>query len=103
MKKWYFLPGIPPLRTAVPYRYRGKRMDRFPVSRWEQARVEPIYECLPGFSADLRRFKRFAQWPAEARGYVRRIEELLEVPVALVSMGRSREETIVLDKRFSWV
>jgi adenylosuccinate synthase len=61
--------------------------------------VEPIYEELPGWAEEIDRCNRFDQLPLNAQRYVRRLEELLAVPVGLVSVGRRREQTILLAKR----
>ncbi|OGR89386.1 MAG: adenylosuccinate synthase [Elusimicrobia bacterium RIFCSPLOWO2_01_FULL_59_12] len=96
------LEGTHPLRIAVAYRVGNKRLKEFPNDRQMQAEAEPVYEEMPGFHGSIRGMKRYAQLPANARAYVRRLEQLVGAPFAMISLGRSREETIILDSKFPW-
>ncbi|MBI5631409.1 MAG: adenylosuccinate synthase [Elusimicrobia bacterium] len=95
MTKLDTLANIHPLKVCVAYRYRGQRLAEFPISRRAQLEVEPVYETFPGFSGDVSRARSFGVLPPSARDYVQRIEKWLGVPVAIVSVGQSREQTIV--------
>ena len=68
-----------------------------------QMRVKPIYKNFPGFKGDLRSFKTYAKFPKAAREFVAALEKAIGAECALVSMGKSRDETLVLDKKFSWL
>ena len=102
MTKLDTLANIHPIKVCVAYRYQGKRLDVFPVSRRAQLDVEPVYQTFPGFSGDLSGAKRMSDLPVSARGYVEQVERWLKVPVSIVSVGQSRDQTIVRDKRFIW-
>ncbi|MDD5657485.1 MAG: adenylosuccinate synthetase, partial [Elusimicrobia bacterium] len=90
------LSGMGPIRVCVAYRRGGRLLRDFPASRRDQELAVPVYRELPGFTGDLSGARRLAQLPAAARSYVRWIESQLSCPVALVSVGRSREQSIVL-------
>jgi adenylosuccinate synthase len=82
------------VRVAVAYSLRGRRMEVCPDDVEELAAAEPVYETLPGWRTDIRAVTDFDRLPVQARAYVRRLEELLGVPIALISTGARREETI---------
>jgi adenylosuccinate synthase len=88
------------IRIATAYRIDGKVTDEFPMTLGEVARAEPIYETHEGWTEDLTGCRRFADLPAAARRYVERVEELLGVPVELISIGPNRDETIARSDPF---
>jgi adenylosuccinate synthase len=96
------LEGVHPLKIGVGYRVGDKVLREFPADRQYQAEAAPIYESMPGFQGSIRGMTRFAQLPLNARRYVKRLEELVGAKMAMVSLGRSREETIILDSKFPW-
>jgi len=102
MTKLDTLTGVHPIKVCTGYKIGKKRLTDFPVSRREQLDVEPVYETFPGFSGDLTKVKTFAGLPRGAREYVLAVEKLLGVPIAIVSVGQSREQTIVRDARKLW-
>ena len=102
MTKLDTLANIHPIKVCVAYKYQGKRLDVFPVSRKAQLDVEPVYETFPGFSGDLSGVRRFSDLSPSARQYVQQIEKWLKIPVSIVSVGQSRDQTIVRDRRFVW-
>jgi adenylosuccinate synthase len=88
-----YLDEVP---VCVGYEIDGVRTDRFPVSRLLE-KAKPIFERLPGWGvekADLAKTRTFADLPANAKAYVNRIEELLGVPVKMISVGPAREDII---------
>ena len=89
------LSGIAKVQIATAYRIDGKRTEEFPMTLGELERAEPEYESHPGWSEDLRELRRFEDLPRNARDYVARIEQLVGVPVELISVGPERDETIV--------
>lgn len=99
MTKLDTLSGIHPLKVCTAYRHKGKRLTDFPVSRRAQLDVEPVYESFSGFSGDLSGARRFSDLPASARAYVLRIEKWLGLPISIVSVGQSRDQTIIRDKK----
>ncbi|MEK7745843.1 MAG: adenylosuccinate synthetase, partial [Elusimicrobiota bacterium] len=102
MMKLDTLAGIHPLRVCTAYRVGRKRLSEFPYSRRELLDAEPVYESLPGFSGDISGARRFSDLPKGARDYVEWVERRLGLPVSIVSVGKSREQTILRDKSFSW-
>jgi adenylosuccinate synthase len=79
----------------VAYDYRGERLEQMPPDSEILAACRPIYTELAGWSEDIRGARTLEDLPAAARGYVQRIEALLGVPIALISVGPGREETIL--------
>ncbi len=96
------LEGVHPLKIAVAYKVGNKILKEFPSDRLAQAEAKPVYEEMPGFRGSIRGMTRYAQLPANARRYVKRLEELVGAKLAMISLGRSREETIILDSKFPW-
>jgi adenylosuccinate synthase len=94
------LDGLESLKLCTGYRLHGKHVDIFPVGAEEAAACEPIYEEMPGWTEPTVGVKLMQDLPANARAYVKRIEELVGVPVDMVSTGPDREETIVLRHPF---
>ncbi|MCU7729693.1 adenylosuccinate synthase [Actinoplanes sp. KI2] len=89
------LSGLPELKICVGYRVDGEVLDRFPMTHLVE-RATPVYESLPGWDADLRDVREFAQLPPAAAAYVRRIEELLGARLRYVSVGPERHQLIDL-------
>jgi len=94
------LDGLESLQLCTGYKLDGKIIDVFPVGAEDAGRCEPIYEQMPGWTDSTVGAKSLAALPANARAYVKRIEELVGVPVDMVSTGPDREETIVLRHPF---
>ncbi len=102
MTKLDTLAGVHPIKVCVAYKLGKKRIVDFPISRREQLDVEPIYESYPGFSGDLTGARKFADLPRGAREYVLAVEKKLGIPISIVSVGQSREQTIVRDAKALW-
>ncbi len=94
------LDGFETLKICVGYDLDGKRMDYLPTAADEQARCTPIYEEVPGWTESTERARSWADLPANAINYVRRIEELIECPVALLSTSPERDDTILVTDPF---
>ena len=94
------LDGLESLKLCTGYRLHGKHVDIFPVGAEAAAACEPVYEEMPGWSEPTVGAKLMKDLPANARAYVKRLEELVGVPVDMVSTGPDREETIVLRHPF---
>ncbi len=94
------LDGLDSLKLCTGYKLHGKQVDIFPVGAEDAAACEPIYEEMPGWKDATVGAKSLDALPAAARAYVKRIEQLVGVPVDMVSTGPDREETIVLRHPF---
>ncbi|MFP4004308.1 MAG: adenylosuccinate synthase [Alphaproteobacteria bacterium] len=94
------LDGMEALDICTAYRLDGETLDALPAEPEAQMRVEPVYETLEGWQGSTRGARSWADLPAEAIKYVRRIEELIEVPVALLSTSPEREDTILVRDPF---
>jgi adenylosuccinate synthase len=94
------LDGFETLNICTHYRLDGQLIDHFPAHAADQARVEPVYEVFEGWSGITAGARRWADLPAQAIKYIRRIEELTECPVTLVSTSPEREDTILVRDPF---
>ena len=94
------LDGFETLHICTGYRLDGREIDHLPAHSADQARVEPVYEVFEGWSESTAGARRWADLPAQAIKYIRRIEELTGCPVALVSTSPEREDTILVRDPF---
>jgi adenylosuccinate synthase len=94
------LDGIETLKLCTGYTIDGQAVDIFPVGAEDAARCVPVYEEMAGWKESTVGAKSLADLPATARAYIKRIEELVGVPVDMVSTGPDRVETIVLRHPF---
>jgi len=94
------LDGMPELKICVGYRVDGTEMKHLPAAMRAQARAEPIFEAMEGWAGSTRGARNYAQLPAQAVKYVRRIEELVEAPVMMLSTSPDRDDTIALRDPF---
>ena len=94
------LDGFDELKICVAYDLDGERLDHLPTAAALQARVRPIYETMEGWSETTAGARSWAELPAQAIKYVRRIEELIGCPVALLSTSPERDDTILLRDPF---
>ena len=94
------LDGVEELKLCIGYKLEGVFTDILPVGAEELARCEPVYQSLPGWTQSTVGVKTFDGLPAAARAYLKRMEEVCEVPVDMISTGPDREETIVLRHPF---
>ena len=95
------LDGFETLKICVGYQLDGEKLDYLPFAADQQARCVPIYEEMDGWSESTEGARSWAALPANAVKYVRRIEELIECPVALVSTSPEREDTILVKDPFA--
>ncbi|MBA3669747.1 MAG: adenylosuccinate synthase [Sphingomonas sp.] len=95
------LDGFDTIRICTGYTLDGKDYDYLPPHPADQARVEPVYEDFKGWSGTTAGARSWADLPARAIKYVRRIEELIRCPVALVSTSPQRDDTILVRDPFS--
>ncbi len=83
------------VQVCVGYELDGKRIDSLPASLRDANTVRPVYEVLPGWQQEVSDVRHFPDLPLEARRFVRRIEELVDAPVDMISVGPEREQAIV--------
>ena len=95
------LDGFDQLKICTGYKLDGQSLSHLPAASDQQERVEPIYETLPGWDESTAGARSFADLPANAVKYIRRIEELIETPVALLSTSPERDDTILLRDPFA--
>ena len=100
LTKLDILDGFDEIKVCVRYRLDGREIDYLPAGERAQARVEPVYETIAGWKEPTARARSWAQLPAQAIKYVRRIEELVSCPVALLSTSPEREDTILMKNPF---
>ena len=94
------LSGLPTLRVCTGYEYQGRHYDEVPASAQVLEGLTPVYEDLPGWSERLTDLRSLDALPTNARRYVERIEQLVGVPVKMISVGAGREETILIRPSF---
>ena len=95
------LDGFETLKICVGYELDGQKIDYLPTAADHQARVTPIYEEVPGWSESTEGARSWADLPANAIKYVRRVEELIGCPVALLSTSPERDDTILVTDPFA--
>ena len=100
LTKLDILDGFPEIKVCVGYRLDGARIDYLPAGERAQAQVEPIYEVIEGWQEPTAKARSWAELPAQAIKYVRRVEELVGCPVALLSTSPEREDTILMKNPF---
>ena len=100
LTKLDILDGFDEIKVCVGYRLDGRDIDYLPAGEQAQTRVEPTYETIDGWKEPTARARSWAQLPAQAIKYVRRIEELIGCPVALLSTSPEREDTILMTNPF---
>jgi adenylosuccinate synthase len=89
------------VKICTGYRLRGEELDYFPSHAADQAAVEPIYETMEGWQESTAGARSWADLPAQAIKYIRRVEELIRCPVALVSTSPQRDDTILVRDPFA--
>jgi adenylosuccinate synthase len=94
------LDGLDTVRLCVGYRCKGKELRTFPVGADALAACEPVYTEMPGWTGSTVGTREYSRLPGNARAYLERIQELLEVPIHLISTGAERNDTIVLRNPF---
>ena len=95
------LDGFEQIRICTGYRLRGETLDYFPAHTADQMTVEPLYETMEGWAGSTAGARSWADLPAQAIKYIRRIEELIRCPVTLVSTSPERADTILVRDPFA--
>ena len=91
------LSGFDTIKVCTAYEIDGQRVTDFPQDIEELAKAKPIFEEMPGWSEDISEIKDFADLPENTKRYVAKIADLVETPICMVSVGRRRDQTIILD------
>ena len=94
------LDGMDEIKVCVGYKLGSETLDHFPAAMTDQAIVEPVYETLQGWSGTTRGARSWTELPGEAVKYVRRLEELIGKPVAMLSTSPEREDVILMRDPF---
>ncbi len=100
LTKLDILDGMDEIKICTGYRLDGEEIAHLPASQGAQARVEPVYESIDGWEGTTAGARSWAQLPAQAIKYVRRIEELIGAPIALLSTSPERDDTILVADPF---
>jgi adenylosuccinate synthase len=100
LTKMDVLDGMDELKICVAYELDGQRLDYLPTAAEAQARVVPVYEVIEGWKDSTAGARSWADLPAQAIKYVRRIEELIQCPVAMLSTSPERDDTILVTDPF---
>jgi adenylosuccinate synthase len=90
------LTGWEKIPVCVAYEVDGKRVEELPASQSDFHHAKPIYEYLPGWSENITKARTFEELPANARSYVKYLEEISGAPMSAIGVGPGRDETIVL-------
>ena len=88
------------MKICVAYDAGGVRKETIPATIQELEKCRPIFEEMPGWTDDLRTVRRYRDLPAATQNYLKRVEELVGVPIQIVSVGPDREETMVVQNPF---
>lgn len=89
------------IKVCTGYRYEGALLETLPAKLEVFEKCEPVYEELPGWQSDITTVRSFEELPAQARAYVKRLEELAGCPIVLVSVGPRRDQTMQLQNPFA--
>ncbi len=91
------LDELSEIKVCIAYELDGQRIKHFPSSAEDFARCKPIFETLPGWQCSTADCRRLQDLPSSAMAYLRFLADLMEVPIAIVSIGASRDQTIVVE------
>lgn len=100
LTKLDILDGFKEIKVCIGYRLDGAVLEHLPAGQSDQARVEPIYETIEGWEGSTANARSWADLPAQAIKYVRRIEELIGATVAVLSTSPERDDTILVHNPF---
>jgi adenylosuccinate synthase len=100
LTKLDILDGFDEIKVCIGYHLDGREIDYLPAGEHAQARVKPIYETIAGWREETARARSWADLPAQAIKYVRRLEELIGCSAAVLSTSPEREDTILMQNPF---
>jgi adenylosuccinate synthase len=95
------LDGLETLKICTGYRIGDKTVDYLPASMAQQDIAEPVYESMEGWTESTEGARSWADLPATAIKYIRRVEELIKAPVTLLSTSPERDDTIMVRDPFA--
>ncbi len=95
LTKMDILSGLDELKLATAYEIDGEKFQFPPVTNEQLERAKPVYETLPGWSEDISNCRRFNDLPAAARNYIKRVAQLCDVPIQMVSVGPERDQLVI--------
>lgn len=95
LTKMDILSGLDELKLATAYEITGQRFVYPPVTNEQLERAKPVYETMPGWRQDISNCRNFGDLPAAARDYIRRVSELCDVPIDIVSVGPERDQLVL--------
>lgn len=95
------LSGQEKIKFATSYELEGMKFNCLPANIKQAQSVNPVYETLDGWKEDIEKVRNYDELPAAAKDYIKRIEEFLEVPANIVSVGPDRSETLLLTNPFN--
>ncbi len=93
------LEGIDPIKICVGYKYKNKILREYPNNIDILKNSTPVYIQMPGWNKKAKGIQKFEKLPKNAKLYIKKIEKLVGAKISLISMGRSRDETIIIDKK----
>src|SRR5262249_23260943 len=96
------LSGFDKLQVCTGYKLDGKELDYVPTETSAFERVEPVYKEMKGWSQELRSARSLSDLPQEARDYLAFMEQFTGTPIAILSIGPDREETMILKPELIW-
>jgi adenylosuccinate synthase len=91
------LDELEEINVCIAYEIDGERCEHFPTSARQFARCRPIYKTLPGWQVSTSNCRTLEDLPKQALDYLKFLAELMEVPIAIVSLGASRDQTIIVE------
>ena len=94
------MDGLEEVKICTSYKLNGEVIDVPPIGAENYAKCEPIFETMSGWKGQTGGCKSIKGFPAEALAYIKRLEELVEVPIDIISTGPERTETILLKNPF---
>jgi adenylosuccinate synthase len=101
LTKLDILDGLKTLKICRAYKLNGREIDYLPAGQAAQAAVQPVYDDAHGWDETTRGARSWADLPARAIKYIRRLEELIEAPVILLSTSPERDDTILMKDPFA--
>lgn len=100
LTKLDILDTMDTIKYCVGYRYQGEILTEFPKDLDTLFSCEPVYEEIPGWKSNTIGATKFDQLPKNAQAYIRKIEELVQTPIDIISTGQKRDEIIIVNEQF---
>jgi len=95
------LSGIDPIKVCIAYKYKGQDLKTIPFNEKMWKECTPVYEEIKGWHEDISSIKEYNDLPSTAKDYIKRIEELINTEVVMISVGERRKEAICIKELFS--